>query len=737
MPYLDRLNRTCGFLDIEQNENSDKFYRRYFILDTNENFLLWYMDNPQNLPPGTKCVGSLRLSYISKVNEASVKQKPKAEFCFVINALSRRYFLQANDAVDLKEWVVALNNATKITVPKASPVAQSTDATNVSNPSQSTSQQAYKTEIVGGVVVHTPVQQSENEDVFTSDLGSHVTLRRCQSVRPHVVRSGYCVKQGNVDKEPLRSIRLQDVLKVNECLVKSGDLLSRDNLFEIITSTRTFYIQIRSSCKAFPGQRKPQLVKSCSIADSWQPWTPVPNQEKHLKEEGQREGPYSSLPSLSHTANIFQSATQQNRQRHHSQPQLAPSDTDFPDSLDNLRSTDWCTHKCFTHGLGFWTDRSAVHEAAAQGRAVQLQKLIENGASVNIVAVDSITPLHEACIQGQTQCVKLLLDAGAHVDARNIDGSTPLCDACAAGSLECVKLLLEHGATVNPPLFTFSPLHEACMGGNSKCVQLMIDEGANVHAAKLHETALHHAAKVKNLELIELLVEYGGNVYARDNLGKKAHSVHQSRLSCCTLPRKCPRETGAGGVDSTGPPKPNHLFPVLFTSSSPGAVPVLTICSTASVQVQDSYRKQVVIDGETCLLDILDTAGQEEYSAMRDQYMRTGEGFLCVFAINNSKSFADVHLYREQIKRVKDSDDVPMVLVGNKCDLARTVDTKQAQELARSYGIEFVETSAKTRQGVEDAFYTLVREIRHYRMKKLNSREDRKQGCLGVSCEVM
>jgi len=54
----------------------------------------------------------------------------------------------------------------------------------------------------------------------------------------------------------------------------------------------------------------------------------------------------------------------------------------------------------------------------------------------------------------------------------------------------------------------------------------------------------------------------------------------------------------------------------------------------------------VVIDGETCLLDILDTAGQEEYSAMRDQYMRTGEGFLCVFAINNTKSFEDIHQYR-------------------------------------------------------------------------------------------
>lgn len=40
--------------------------------------------------------------------------------------------------------------------------------------------------------------------------------------------------------------------------------------------------------------------------------------------------------------------------------------------------------------------------------------------------------------------------------------------------------------------------------------------------------------------------------------------------------------------------------------------------------IEDSYRKQCVIDGETALLDVLDTAGQEEYSAMREQYMRTG-----------------------------------------------------------------------------------------------------------------
>lgn len=71
---------------------------------------------------------------------------------------------------------------------------------------------------------------------------------------------------------------------------------------------------------------------------------------------------------------------------------------------------------------------------------------------------------------------------------------------------------------------------------------------------------------------------------------------------------------------------------------------------------------------------------------------------------------------REQIKRVKDSDDVPMVLVGNKCDLpARTVDTKQAQELARSYGIPFIETSAKTRQvGHEPTKYSLSTRDYHF-----------------------
>ena len=87
------------------------------------------------------------------------------------------------------------------------------------------------------------------------------------------------------------------------------------------------------------------------------------------------------------------------------------------------------------------------------------------------------------------------------------------------------------------------------------------------------------------------------------------------------------------------------------------------------IDVADSYRKQCVIDDEVALLDVLDTAGQEEYSAMREQYMRTGEGFLLVYSITSRQSFEEISTFQAQILRVKDKDYFPIIVVGNKCDL--------------------------------------------------------------------
>lgn len=127
--------------------------------------------------------------------------------------------------------------------------------------------------------------------------------------------------------------------------------------------------------------------------------------------------------------------------------------------------------------------------------------------------------------------------------------------------------------------------------------------------------------------------------------------------------------------------------------------------------IEDSYRKQCNIDGEQLMLDILDTAGQEEYSAMREQYMRTGEGFLLVYAINSRNSMEELQVFYEQIQRVKDSENVPVLVVGNKSDLEieRQVSFEEGQAFAKLLNCPFIETSAKQRINVEEAFFSLVR----------------------------
>eukprot|EP01123_Difflugia_compressa_P000916 TRINITY_DN11039_c0_g1_i1.p1 TRINITY_DN11039_c0_g1~~TRINITY_DN11039_c0_g1_i1.p1 ORF type:complete len:188 (-),score=27.12 TRINITY_DN11039_c0_g1_i1:71-634(-) len=130
--------------------------------------------------------------------------------------------------------------------------------------------------------------------------------------------------------------------------------------------------------------------------------------------------------------------------------------------------------------------------------------------------------------------------------------------------------------------------------------------------------------------------------------------------------------------------------------------------------IEDSYQKQVAVDGKVVQLDILDTAGQDEYSAMRDQYMRTGQGFLFVYSITSRFSFESLNELREQLLRVKDADRVPMVLCGNKCDLVeeRQVSKTDGLDLANQWKIPFQEASAYTRTNVEETFFDLVREIR-------------------------
>ena len=146
----------------------------------------------------------------------------------------------------------------------------------------------------------------------------------------------------------------------------------------------------------------------------------------------------------------------------------------------------------------------------------------------------------------------------------------------------------------------------------------------------------------------------------------------------------------------------------------------------------DSYRKKVMLDGEEVQIDILDTAGQEDYAAIRDNYFRSGEGFLCVFSITDDDSFQATQEFRydlnerettcflfnptliyrhfrEQILRVKNDENISFLLVGNKCDLGerRKVSLEEAQNRAQQWGVPYIETSAKTREHVDKVFFVL------------------------------
>jgi len=129
--------------------------------------------------------------------------------------------------------------------------------------------------------------------------------------------------------------------------------------------------------------------------------------------------------------------------------------------------------------------------------------------------------------------------------------------------------------------------------------------------------------------------------------------------------------------------------------------------------IEDSYRKQVEVDGAQCILEVLDTAGTEQFTAMRDLYMKDNQGFLLVYSITQQASLNDLKDLRERILRAKDADAVPMVLVGNKCDLPeqRQVPREEAQALAKAFGSAFIEASAKAKVNVAEAFFDVVRQI--------------------------
>jgi len=129
--------------------------------------------------------------------------------------------------------------------------------------------------------------------------------------------------------------------------------------------------------------------------------------------------------------------------------------------------------------------------------------------------------------------------------------------------------------------------------------------------------------------------------------------------------------------------------------------------------IEDAYRKQLVVDNRMCFVEVIDTAGQEEYATLRDQWVREGQGFLLVYSIASRSTFERIEVFQQSMMRVKRMKPVFM-LVGNKSDKGyeREVSKEEGMALAKSFGCPFLETSAKNAENVEILFVDLVRNLR-------------------------
>jgi GTPase KRas protein len=129
--------------------------------------------------------------------------------------------------------------------------------------------------------------------------------------------------------------------------------------------------------------------------------------------------------------------------------------------------------------------------------------------------------------------------------------------------------------------------------------------------------------------------------------------------------------------------------------------------------IEDAYRKQLVIDDKMCFVEVIDTAGQEEYATLRDQWVREGQAFVLVYSVASRSTFDRLEVFRQSMLRVKRTQPI-FYLVGNKCDkqFEREISYEEGAQLARQFGCAFMETSAKTAFHVEELFSNLVRILR-------------------------
>lgn len=129
--------------------------------------------------------------------------------------------------------------------------------------------------------------------------------------------------------------------------------------------------------------------------------------------------------------------------------------------------------------------------------------------------------------------------------------------------------------------------------------------------------------------------------------------------------------------------------------------------------IEDKFMTEVTIDKQSITVNILDTAGQDDYQGLLDTWIDYGDGFLLVFALNDKSSFIALDKRKQKIDLIKKKTKCPIILVGNKSDLQdeRKVTRKEAEDKAKAWGATYVETSAFKDENYKEAFTECTKKI--------------------------
>ena len=106
-------------------------------------------------------------------------------------------------------------------------------------------------------------------------------------------------------------------------------------------------------------------------------------------------------------------------------------------------------------------------------------------------------------------------------------------------------------------------------------------------------------------------------------------------------------------------------------------------------------------------VQVWDTAGQERYRSITNAYYRGAEGILIVFDVTKKESFENIENWINEVT-VYTGKDVIMICLGNKNDLKKGIDKKEIYEFQKKTGLEIINVSAKTGDGVEEAFKHII-----------------------------